>query len=235
MQLLHHPAGSRGHFDHGWLQTWHSFSFGDYHDPERMGFGTLRVLNDDIVQPGQGFGLHPHRDMEIVTLMLAGTLQHRDSLGHGSKLEAGEVQVMSAGSGIRHSEANASASEELRLLQIWVLPRSKGGEPRYAQGRPPALEPGRFTNWVGPDDSGLPLWIHQDAWFSVAELAPGQEIAYTLVNAAHGVYFFLISGGAAVAGVNLAPHDALAVAGAPKVPVVAREKSRLLAIEVPAN
>ena len=180
------PNQDRGHFNHGWLDTYHTFSFGDYYDPEQMGFRSLRVINEDRVQPGQGFGMHGHRDMEIVTYVLSGALEHRDSLGNGSVLRPGELQRMTAGTGIRHSEFNPSASEPVHLYQIWLLPERKGLEPSYEQR--PFAAAGRRGQWqltASPDGRDGSLAIRQDAAIYLAELADGEALEFALGAGRH--------------------------------------------------
>lgn len=161
-----HKADSRGHADHGWLQASHSFSFADYYNPDRMGFGALRVINDDTIAPGMGFGTHPHADMEIITIPLEGDLQHQDSMGNGTIIRSGDIQVMSAGIGIRHSEYNPNANMPTKLLQIWILPNQRGVTPRYNQI---TLKPedawNAFKQILSPNPEDAGTWIHQDAWF----------------------------------------------------------------------
>lgn len=172
-------GADRGQFDHGWLQTQHTFSFGEFYDPDQMGFRSLRVINEDHVAPGRGFGMHPHRDMEIITIVLAGALEHRDSLGNGEVLHPGEVQRMSAGSGIRHSELNPSATEPVHLYQIWLLPKSNGITPSYEQKR--FAEADRLGAWqmiASPDASQGSLQIHQDVRLFLATIPPGQALSF---------------------------------------------------------
>lgn len=180
------PAADRGHADHGWLRTWHSFSFGQYRDPRHMGFRALRVINDDIVAPGRGFGMHPHRDMEIVTYVLEGALEHRDSLGSGSVLRHGDVQRMTAGRGILHSEVNPSADAPLRLLQIWIEPHTRGLEPGYEERRyaPDALR-GALTPIVSPDGADGTLHVHQDVRILAVRLGDGETAAMPLDPGRH--------------------------------------------------
>src|SRR5262245_49891918 len=174
-------ARQRGHFDHGWLDTYHTFSFGDYYDPAQMGFRSLRVINDDRVQPGQGFGMHGHRDMEIVTYVLAGSLKHQDSLGNGSIIQAGELQRMTAGTGVRHSEFNPSEKEWVHLYQIWLLPQRKGLEPSYEQrSLSEAEKRGQFRLVASPDGASDSLTIHQDARLYLASLLPEESIAHEI-------------------------------------------------------
>lgn len=174
-------AADRGHFDFGWLNTWHTFSFGDYYDEENVQFRTLRVMNDDRVAPGQGFGMHGHRDMEIVTYVLEGALQHRDSMGHSSIIPAGELQRMTAGTGIRHSEFNPSATDWVHLYQIWLLPDRKGLEPGYEQLSVASGEAsGRLRLVASPDGAGGSLTIHQEARLYLAKLGPGQAVQHEI-------------------------------------------------------
>src|SRR5574337_1112052 len=174
-------SAERGHFEHGWLYTHHTFSFADYYDPRHMGFRSLRVLNEDRVRPGQGFPTHAHRDMEIISYVLEGALEHRDSMGNGSVIRPGEVQHMSAGTGVTHSEYNASASESVHFLQIWILPDRKGVTPSFEQKAIPADEiRGKLRLVASPDGRNGSVKIHQDASLYVAVLGPGQEAAHPL-------------------------------------------------------
>src|SRR6266550_4570151 len=174
-------SSDRGHFDHGWLNTYHTFSFADYYDPAHMGFRSLRVINEDRVAPGAGFGMHGHRDMEIVTCVLSGALEHKDSLGHGEVLRPGEFQHMSAGRGIRHSEFNPSATEPVHLYQIWLLPRESGLEPSYAQKAfDPAHRTGRWQLVASPNGADGSLKIQQDARIYLANIAPPNELTCDL-------------------------------------------------------
>lgn len=201
----------RGHFNHGWLDTYHTFSFGDYFDPDQMAFRSLRVMNEDRVQPGQGFGMHGHRDMEIVTYVLSGALEHRDSLGNGSVLRPGELQRMTAGSGIRHSEFNPSASEPVHLYQIWLLPERKGLEPSYDQRPFPAA--GRRGKWqltASPDGRDGSLAIRQDAEIYLAELAPGESLDFALKSGRHA-WLQTLRGDVQVNGQPLAAGDGAAI------------------------
>ena len=187
MHTIHHPAASRGYADHGWLKSHHTFSFANYYDPERMHFGALRVLNDDHVEGGRGFGAHPHADMEIISIPLEGDLAHRDSMGNGSVIRQGDVQVMSAGTGITHSEMNANADTPVKFLQIWVFPREKGVKPRYDQVRvADAAKRNDFQQIVSPNADDAGVWIHQDAWFHWADFDAGMEKTYAFRSYAVG-------------------------------------------------
>jgi redox-sensitive bicupin YhaK (pirin superfamily) len=204
-------AGDRGHADHGWLDTWHTFSFADYHDPEQMGFRALRVINDDVVAPGGGFGTHPHRDMEIVTYVLEGALAHKDSMGNASSIVPGEVQRMSAGTGVLHSEFNHSKTDRVHLLQIWLLPDRGGIEPSYEQTFFPDEEKlGRLRLVASPDGADGSVTIHQDARLYATLLEPGQEVAHDLAPGRHA-WVHVARGRASLNGHALAAGDGAAV------------------------
>lgn len=209
-------AADRGHADYGWLVSHHSFSFGDYYDPGEMGWGALRVINDDFIAPGSGFGPHGHKDMEILTYVLSGTLEHRDSLGHGGRLGPGEVQRMSAGRGIRHSEVNPSPDTPLRLLQIWIAPGQAGREPGYEQRpAPDAAKRGRFLPIASPDGREGSTTLGQDALVCASLLAPGETLAYTLATE-RLAYVHLIRGELEINGVPLSPGDGAKIAPEPR-------------------
>lgn len=210
MKTVYHAADTRGHVHHGWLDSKHTFSFGSYRNPERVHFGMLRVINDDWIAPGEGFGTHPHNDMEIITLPLSGSLKHQDSMGNGGIIRSGDIQVMSAGSGITHSEMNASAQEAVTLLQIWVFTRTKGVTPRYQQITLPPAEQ-ILQTIVSPDPEGEGVWIHQDAWFTLARLPAGGSETYRIRRSGNGVYAFVINGSAVVAGQQMQQRDGLGV------------------------
>ena len=191
MDMLLHKAATRGYFDHGWLRTHHTFSFADYYDPARLNFGALRVLNDDTVVPGAGFGMHPHREMEVVSIPLSGRLEHKDSLGHADVIRAGEIQAMSAGTGIYHSEYNPSRSAPVEVLQIWIFPNRRGVKPRYENAVISDLaRPGELSEIVSPyPGNGRGLWIYQDAWLSLGDLRQNTRVEYVLHSAgSYGVY-----------------------------------------------
>lgn len=236
MHTLFHSAQSRGYVKHEWLTTHHSFSFASYYDPEKMGFGALRVINDDVIAAGQGFGRHPHQDMEIITIPLSGALAHTDSMGNVETIETGEVQVMSAGTGVEHSEYNASKTEEVSLLQIWIETRTRGIVPRYTQ-KPfdPNLFKNTFHQIVGPEGSEKNggLSIHQDAFFSLGRFDADRSIEYNLQKRGNGVYFFVIEGGITVADKQLEKRDAIGVWDTEKVGLHAKEGAFILILEVP--
>jgi len=233
-EYIHHTADSRGHFDHGWLKTWHSFSFADYYDRTRMNFGTLRVLNDDIVEAGMGFGLHPHENMEIVTIPIKGSLEHKDSMGNGAVIHRNEVQVMSAGTGIRHSEFNPDPEMDVNLLQIWVLPGKQNVFPRYDQKQfDPEERINKFQNLISPGPAADGLWIYQDAWFFLGEFDKEFETSYSVRKAGNGIYVFIISGNAIIDDILLDPRDGLGITRTPKISITTRSRSEILIIEVP--
>src|SRR5437588_3295189 len=204
-------AIERGHFNHGWLDTFHTFSFSDYHDPAHMGFRSLRVINDDRVQPGQGFGTHGHRDMEIVTYVLEGALEHRDSLGNGSVLKAGELQRMTAGTGVRHSEFNPSPKEWVHLYQIWLLPRQRGLEPSYEElAVGDEQKQGRFRLIASPEGAEGGMTIHQDARLYLASLTPGQAVSHPL-EPGRAAWLQVLRGDVNLVGQGLTAGDGVAI------------------------
>ncbi|TGN08796.1 pirin family protein [Leptospira bandrabouensis] len=228
-----HPASERGHVNFGWLDSHHSFSFGQWYHPEKTNFGALRVLNDDIVEPSMGFGTHPHQNMEIVSIPLFGELAHKDSTGTNGIIRTGDVQIMSAGSGILHSEFNHSNEKKVNFLQIWILPKVAGIEPRYAQKT--FTEAGRinkFQTVVSPIDEEA-IWINQDAYFSLATLDPGKELSYAVHSPDQGIFAFLISGKLKVEDTVLERRDAVGYWGNDAYKFQAEVKSELLVIEVP--
>jgi len=234
MTKILHRADSRGLADHGWLVSRHSFSFADYHNPQRMQFGLLRVLNDDIVQPALGFPTHPHENMEIVSIPLSGSLRHQDSMGNQHVIRTGEVQIMSAGSGLTHSEYNNSAQEEVNFLQIWVYPKQKNIAPRYGQQLFNRAErQNRFQLLVSPAAADETIWINQDAWFSLIELDAGATASYQQQGVGTGLYCLVIEGQLQVDTTRLERRDGLGLTLSERVPIVAESAAQLLCIEVP--
>lgn len=231
---MYHENQSRGLADHGWLKSRHTFSFADYYNPDRMNFGLLRVLNDDIVTPTMGFGTHPHDNMEIISIPLSGSLRHQDSMGNKHIISTGEVQIMSAGSGITHSEHNNSSSEDVNFLQIWVLPKERDITPRYDQK---VFDEGnrknRFQLLVAPDKSEETVLINQDAWFSLADIEAEQQVPYEKHDKKNGVYFFVIEGNVNIEGHDVKRRDGLGLIDGETFPVFALTKAQLIAIEVP--
>jgi hypothetical protein len=234
MKKTVHKADTRGVAEHGWLSSRHTFSFAEYRDPERMGFGLLRVINDDVVQPDMGFGTHPHENMEIISIPLTGELRHHDSMGNTQHIKAGEVQIMSAGTGLTHSEYNGSDSEPVNFLQIWVIPKERDIEPRYDQKLFSADErQGQFQNVVSPDKNDGGVWINQDAWFWLGDFKAGQSDTYTVKRAANGAYFFVLDGAVAIAGEQLERRDGIAIEDVANVDFEASEACQLLVMDVP--
>ena len=224
-------SNERGHANHGWLDTYHSFSFADYYDPIWMGFRSLRVINDDLVMPEMGFGKHPHRDMEIVTYILSGALEHKDSMGNGRVIRAGELQYMSAGSGVQHSEFNPSAEEPVRLLQIWIMPDEKGVKPRYAEKSLRDAQTGKLhlmTSKTGRDGS---IAIHQDADLYLAKLDPGETVSHTLGSDRHA-WLHVAEGEVTVNGTTLSTGDAVAVSNESKLALAANKSSQVLLFDL---
>ncbi|TGL61856.1 pirin family protein [Leptospira ognonensis] len=233
MKTIFHSHADRGHANFGWLDSFHSFSFGNYYNPEKTNFGALRVLNDDVVTPSMGFGTHPHDNMEIVSIPLYGELAHKDSTGTNGVILTGDVQIMSAGSGIRHSEFNHSPDKNVNFLQIWILPKERNIEPRYAQKSYSPVE--RKNKWqcvVSPNDSNA-VWINQDAYFSLSTLEPSHTLTYTLQTKGNGVYIFLISGKVKINDHVLERRDALGVWDVEGLQIDAEISSEILCIEVP--
>jgi redox-sensitive bicupin YhaK (pirin superfamily) len=238
MKKILHPASTRGTADYGWLQANYSFSFASYFNPNRIQFGQLRVLNDDRVAPGAGFGTHPHQNMEIVTIPQEGALRHKDSTGGEGVIAAGDIQIMSAGSGVEHSEMNASSTEPVSLFQIWVLPETKNVPPRYDQKKIASLmRENELCTVIKPKDKASKdeLWLHQQAYFSLGKFNRPTETTYTLHNKSHGVYVFVISGAVTVTGENLAPRDAIGIWEIDAVTITTTENSHILVIEVPMD
>lgn len=224
-------ADDRGHANHGWLDTYHTFSFADYHDPALMGFRSLRVINDDRVAPGQGFGTHPHRDMEIITYILSGALEHKDSMGNGRIICTGEVQYMAAGKGILHSEFNPSENEAVHLLQIWIQPDRKGVTPRYAEKSFTNVPTGKFhlvTSKSGRDGS---IAINQDADLWLAKLAPGQTVTHELAGGRHA-WLHVAEGEVTLDGERLAGGDAVGVSAATTLKLKATKAAQVLLFDL---
>ena len=236
MNLVFHEASSRGLIDHGWLKAHHSFSFADFYNSKKMNFGSLRVLNDDLIAPGMGFGTHPHENMEIITIPLSGHLKHKDSMGvNWKEVNVGEVQVMSAGTGIQHSEINGSKTEYLSLFQIWIIPNKKNVNPRYDQAHFQIPKVGKLQVLVSSIDNlvSYGLKIHQDAQISRINLEAGTDFKYNLISEFHGVYIMQVAGVSEVAGQLLNQRDALGISKVNSFSVKAVDSIQLLFIEVP--
>ncbi len=234
MQVKLYPASERGHVNFGWLDSHHSFSFGHWYNPDKVHFGALRVLNDDIVKEGAGFGTHPHDNMEIVSIPLKGSLAHKDSTGTDGIIRTGDIQIMSAGSGIQHSEFNPSTTEAANFLQIWVIPKLRNIHPRYDQRAFDAND--RLNKWqvvISPDEKENALWINQDARFALAKLEEGNEIFFEPKFKGNGVYVFVIEGAVSVDNKTIGKRDAIGVFDTNGFTVKAERNAEVLAIEIP--
>lgn len=232
--MITHLSNTRGLADHGWLKSRHTFSFAEYYNPERMGFGALRVINDDSVAPGMGFGTHPHRDMEIISIPLEGALQHKDSEGNESVIRKGEVQIMSAGTGILHSEYNASSSEPVKFLQIWVMPEKLRVKPRYEQKALNHSERhNKIATVVSPDGRGGSVVINQNAFFSLTDLEMNKSVTYERQAEGNGVYIFILKGQVEVEGVKFQDRDGVGIKSFKSVELKALSSAEVLLMEVP--
>lgn len=229
-----HKANTRGHADHGWLNAYHSFSFASWYNPERVQFGTLRVLNDDTVAAGMGFGTHPHDNMEIITIPLEGDLAHKDSMGNEAIIRTGDVQVMSAGTGIQHSEFNPNENKQTKLFQIWLFPKIRNVEPRYQQITLDVTEQkNNFAQILSPNPDDEGVWIHQDAWFHLADFDKDFSKTYELKKAGNGMYVFVISGNITVDGQELGTRDGLGITDFQTLEIKALTDAKFLLMEIP--
>lgn len=234
MNTVLHKAETRGHANHGWLDSHHSFSFANYYNPERMHFGVLRVLNDDIVAPGKGFGTHPHDNMEIISIPLQGDLQHKDSMGNVAVIKEGDVQVMSAGTGIFHSEFNKNNDREVKFLQIWLFPKHKNVEPRYDQISIRDIEKkNRLYQILSPNANDQGVWIHQDAWFYLGKFDQEVTQTYQLNKPGNGVYAFVLEGNAEIEGQQLSRRDGFGIWDTQSINLKTSAGSSVLLMEVP--
>jgi redox-sensitive bicupin YhaK (pirin superfamily) len=238
MKTIFHKADSRGYADHGWLKSHHSFSFAGYQNPERMNFGMLRVLNDDLVQPKMGFGTHPHQNMEIISIPLKGALSHKDSMGNKRAIEVGEVQAMSAGTGLTHSEFNDSKSEEVNFLQLWIIPEEMSVKPNYEQRKfSNEGKTNQLQTVVTPKDKleGDALPISQQAYIYRASLDEGKNLDVNLKSKNNGIYIFVVEGEVDVENNELLRRDAIGISDSDKVSISSKSDSDLVIIEVPMN
>lgn len=229
-----HKANTRGHADHGWLNAYHSFSFASWYNPERVQFGALRVLNDDTIAAGMGFGTHPHDNMEIITIPLEGDLAHKDSMGNTETIKSGDIQVMSAGTGVKHSEFNPNADQRTKLLQIWVYPNKQNVEPRYQQiTLNPEDRKNKLQQILSPnaDDSGV--WIHQDAWFHLGKFDKGVSATYNFKKEGNGVYAFILSGTITINGQELETRDGFGIWNTNSFDIKATSDAEFLLMEIP--
>ena len=229
-----HKANTRGFANHGWLKTHHTFSFANYYNNERVHFGMLRVLNDDWIEGGKGFGTHPHDNMEIITIPLSGAIAHKDSIGNSSVIQHGEVQVMSAGTGITHSEFNADGSMPVTILQIWVFPNQREVEPRYDQIKlDPSMRKNKLQQILSPNPDDEGVWIYQNVWFHLADMDQNLELEYPLKQKENGVYAFVIKGDITINGENLQERDGMGIWNIDKLDIKANSQAEVLLMEVP--
>lgn len=236
MKTILHKAESRGHANHGWLDSHHTFSFANYYNHERMHFGVLRVLNDDKVAPGKGFGTHPHDNMEIISIPLEGDLEHKDSMGNTAVIREGDVQVMSAGTGVFHSEYNKNTDKEVKFLQIWVFPNKKNLEPRYDQISLRDIEKDNtFYQILSPNKYEQGVWINQNAWFHLGKFEAGKSETYTLKSKENGVYAFILEGEVEIESQKLGKRDGFGIWETSEIDVKSISDSRILLMEVPMN
>lgn len=234
MNTVIHRASERGEGEHGWLHTRFSFSFAHWYEPSRMGFGVLRVLNDDVIDPDSGFGMHPHDNMEIITIVTEGAVTHEDSMGNRYEIPAGDVQVMSAGTGVFHSEFNHSGDQPLKLFQVWIHPKKQNVSPRYAQRSFGAIPKDSLELLVGPDEASVDrLWIYQDAYVYRGSLSQGGSVEYTLHDHTHGAYIFVTQGKVKAESEELSERDAFGIWNTEAVRVTGVEESQFLVFEVP--
>ena len=234
MNQVLHRAETRGHAQHGWLDSHHSFSFGHYYDPDRINFGALRVLNDDVVAPGMGFGTHPHDNMEIISIPLSGDLEHRDSMGNVKVIRQGDIQIMSAGTGVQHSEFNHNKDREVRFLQIWIFPKFRNIKPAYDQK---TFSPDKRVNClqeiVSPDKNENSIQINQDAWINLCSLTPEKKIEYKIHDEKNGVYLFLIDGEIKAQDIQMKRRDGLGLWNTASLTLESVSQSEVLILEVP--
>jgi redox-sensitive bicupin YhaK (pirin superfamily) len=236
MNTVLHKAATRGHANHGWLDSSHTFSFANYYDPSRMQFGVLRVLNDDVVDGGRGFGTHPHDNMEIISIPLAGDLEHKDSMGTSAVIKQNDVQIMSAGTGVYHSEYNKNPGEKVNFLQIWVFPKERDIQPRYDQRTfKPEDRVNKLQNIVSPVKGEDGVWINQDAWFHLGNLTKGFKSDYTVKQKGNGVYAFVIKGDVTINGQQLSKRDGLGVWDTEQISITAESDAEILLMDVPMN
>jgi len=229
-----HKADTRGHADHGWLNAYHSFSFASWYNPERVQFGALRVLNDDTVAAGMGFGTHPHDNMEIITIPLEGDLAHKDSMGNTETIKSGDVQVMSAGTGVKHSEFNPNADHRTKLLQIWVYPNKQNVDPRYQQiTLNPEDRKNKLQQILSPNAEDTGVWIHQDAWFHLGKFDQDVTANYSLKKEGNGVYAFILSGNLNIAGQELETRDGFGIWNINSFDIKASTDAEFLLMEIP--
>lgn len=236
MNTVIHRADTRGKANHGWLNSHHTFSFANYHNPERMNFGVLRVLNDDIVQQAMGFRTHPHDNMEIISIPLEGDLEHKDSMGNIAVIKEGDVQIMSAGTGMTHSENNKNKDKEVKFLQIWIFPKEQNITPRYDQISIKDVEKdNEFYQVVSPNINEQGVWINQDAWFHLGKFTKGNSDEYKINKTGNGVYAFVLEGEVEISNEKLSKRDGIGIWNTESITAKATENARILLMEVPMN
>ena len=235
MKSTFYPASERGHADFGWLNSYHSFSFGNWHNPDKVHFGALRVLNDDMVKGGSGFDLHPHENMEIISIPLEGDLQHEDSMGNVAVIKKGDIQAMSAGTGIFHSEFNKNKGELVKFLQIWIFPNKKNVEPRYSQITLNVEDRhNKLQQILSPNANDGGVWIHQDAWFHLGKFDKDFSTDYNFKKKGNGVYAFVLNGDITIDGQQLNTRDGFEIWDTDKISIKANSQdAELLLMEVP--
>ena len=234
MKTVFYSEKERGHANHGWLDAHHTFSFASWYNPEKTNFGVLRVLNDDRIAAGMGFGQHPHDNMEIITIPLSGAIRHQDTMGNQAIVKAGEIQVMSAGTGIQHSETNPSSTDELRLFQIWLFPDKRNHTPRYDQRQlDKAAMQNNFAQILSPNENDDNVWIHQNAWFHMGKFTEDKEVKYTLKDPSNGLFIQQVEGDSEVGEFKLGKRDALGVWNTTEVTLNIKAGSTILLMEVP--
>ncbi|SHF96675.1 pirin family protein [Flavobacterium johnsoniae] len=234
--IVLHKADTRGNANHGWLNAYHSFSFASWYNPDRIQFGALRVLNDDTIAAGMGFGTHPHDNMEIITIPLEGDLAHKDSMGNTEVIKNGDIQVMSAGTGIQHSEFNPNADQQTKLLQIWLFPNKRNVTPRYQQiTLNVADRHNKLAQVLSPNADDKGVWIHQDAWFNMGNFDAGTATEYKIKKEGNGVYAFVLKGNVTINGQELNTRDAVGISGTDTLNIKANTDAEFLLMDIPMN
>ncbi|OXA96191.1 pirin family protein [Flavobacterium hercynium] len=234
--IVLHKGETRGNANHGWLNAYHSFSFASWYNPDRIQFGALRVLNDDTIAAGMGFGTHPHDNMEIITIPLEGDLAHKDSMGNTEIIKNGDIQVMSAGTGVQHSEFNPNEDQQTKLLQIWLFPNKRNVAPRYQQiTLDVADRHNKFSQILSPNADDEGVWIHQDAWFNMGNFDAGTSTTYNLKKEGNGVYAFILKGNVTINGQELNTRDAMGISDFETLNITANTEAEILLMDIPMN
>ncbi|PKB44489.1 hypothetical protein AX016_2708 [Cellulophaga sp. RHA19] len=234
MKTILHKADTRGHANHGWLNSYHTFSFANYQDAERMNFGALRVLNDDTVTEGRGFGTHPHKNMEIISIPLMGDLKHQDNMGNSTVIKEGDIQVMSAGTGVMHSEHNKNLDKAVQFLQIWIIPNTENVNPRYDQISTSELhKPNKLYQILSPNKEDAGVWIYQDVWFNLGDFTNDTTTTYTINKKGNGIYAFVLEGDIEIENQQLNKRDGFGLWETDSITINASKNSKILLMEVP--